>query len=71
MKLTIIVPANAVKMLVRKYRYVKVEMTKLRCVELVHEEMQRIIQHCGNEVQQEMLRFVCNVYECLSVCVYV
>ncbi len=29
-----------------------------RCVELVHEEMQRIIQHCGNEVQQEMLRFL-------------
>lgn len=23
----------------------------------VHEEMQRIVQHCGNEVQQEMLRF--------------
>ncbi|KAK9872910.1 hypothetical protein WA026_020263 [Henosepilachna vigintioctopunctata] len=29
----------------------------LRCVELIHEEMQRIIQHCGSEVQQEMLRF--------------
>lgn len=29
----------------------------MRCVELIHEEMQRIIQHCGNEVQQEMLRF--------------
>jgi hypothetical protein len=29
-----------------------------RCVELVHEEMQRIIQHCGNEVQQEMLRLI-------------
>ena len=26
-------------------------------IELVHEEMQRIIQHCGNEVQQEMMRF--------------
>ena len=24
---------------------------------MAHEEMQRIIQHCGNEVQQEMLRF--------------
>ncbi|KOB75493.1 Dynamin related protein 1 [Operophtera brumata] len=24
---------------------------------LVHEEMQRIVQHCGTEVQQEMLRF--------------
>ena len=29
----------------------------MRCIELVHEEMQRIIQHCGNEVQQEMMRF--------------
>ena len=29
----------------------------LRCVELVHEEMQRIIQHCGATVTQEMLRF--------------
>lgn len=29
----------------------------MRCVELIHEEMQRIIQHCGIEVQQEMLRF--------------
>ena len=33
------------------------EEPAIRCVELVHEEMQRIIQHCGNEVQQEMLRF--------------
>lgn len=33
------------------------EEPSLRCVELIHEEMQRIIQHCGNEVQQEMLRF--------------
>ncbi|XP_054710135.1 dynamin-1-like protein [Uloborus diversus] len=29
----------------------------LHCVELVHEEMQRIIQHCGLEVQQEIIRF--------------
>ena len=34
----------------------RLEEPSLRCVELVHEEMQRIIQHCGNEVQQEMLR---------------
>ena len=26
-------------------------------MELVHEEMQRIIQHCGATVTQEMLRF--------------
>lgn len=35
----------------------RIEEPSLRCVELIHEEMQRIIQHCGNEVQQEMLRF--------------
>ena len=35
----------------------RLEEPSLRCVELVHEEMQRIIQHCGNEVQQEMLRY--------------
>lgn len=33
----------------------RLEEPALRCVELVHEEMQRIIQHCGT--QQEMLRF--------------
>ncbi len=35
----------------------RLEEPSVRCIELVHEEMQRIIQHCGNEVQQEMLRF--------------
>ncbi len=35
----------------------RLEEPSLRCVELVHEEMQRIIQHCGTEIQQEMLRF--------------
>jgi dynamin 1-like protein len=35
----------------------RLEEPSLRCVELIHEEMQRIIQHCGTEVQQEMLRF--------------
>lgn len=35
----------------------RLEEPSLRCVELVHEEMQRIIQHCGVHIQQEMLRF--------------
>jgi len=35
----------------------RLEEPSTRCIELVHEEMQRIIQHCGNEVQQEMMRF--------------
>lgn len=33
----------------------RLEEPSLRCVELVHEEMQRIIQQCG--AQQELLRF--------------
>merc|ERR1719334_2820806 len=33
----------------------RLEEPSQRCVELVHEEMQRIVQHCGT--QQEMLRF--------------
>ena len=28
----------------------RLEEPALRCVELVHEEMQRIIQHCGTQV---------------------
>ena len=28
----------------------RLEEPSLRCVELVHEEMQRIIQHCGTQV---------------------
>lgn len=40
----------------------RIEEPSLRCVELIHEEMQRIIQHCGNEVQQEMLRWVMRQY---------
>lgn len=35
----------------------RLEEPALRCVELVHEEMQRIIQHCGLGTQQEMSRF--------------
>lgn len=42
----------------------RLEEPSLRCVELVHEEMQRIIQHCGTEVQQEMLRFP-KLHECI------
>jgi len=43
--------------LLAKRQIRRLEEPSLRCVELAHEEMQRIIQHCGNEVQQEMLRF--------------
>ena len=35
----------------------KLEEPSLRCVELVHEELQRIVQHCGTEIQTDMMRF--------------
>jgi len=50
------VPEVSFELLVKR-QIRRLEEPSLRCVELVHEEMQRIIQHCGNEVQQEMLRF--------------
>merc|ERR1711936_96924 len=50
------VPEVSFELLVKR-QIKRLEEPSLRCIELVHEEMQRIIQHCGNEVQQEMLRF--------------
>ncbi|XP_064632895.1 dynamin-1-like protein [Lineus longissimus] len=48
------VPEISFELLVKR-QIRRLEEPSLRCVELVHEEMQRIIQHCGT--QQEMLRF--------------
>ncbi|ELU13589.1 hypothetical protein CAPTEDRAFT_159349 [Capitella teleta] len=48
------VPEISFELLVKR-QIRRLEEPCLRCVELVHEEMQRIIQHCGT--QQEMLRF--------------
>ncbi|XP_062527844.1 dynamin-1-like protein isoform X13 [Bombyx mori] len=50
------VPEVSFELLVKR-QIRRLEDPSLRCVELVHEEMQRIVQHCGTEVQQEMLRF--------------
>ncbi|XP_021950929.1 dynamin-1-like protein isoform X2 [Folsomia candida] len=50
------VPEVTFELLVKR-QIRRLEEPSLRCVELVHEEMQRIIQHCGTEIQQEMLRF--------------
>ncbi|XP_053662033.1 dynamin-1-like protein isoform X1 [Anopheles marshallii] len=50
------VPEVSFELLVKR-QIRRLEDPSLRCVELIHEEMQRIIQHCGTEVQQEMLRF--------------
>ena len=51
------VPEVSFELLVKR-QIKRLEEPSLRCVELVHEEMQRIIQHCGNEVQQELLRYL-------------
>ncbi|XP_050412022.1 dynamin-1-like protein isoform X1 [Patella vulgata] len=48
------VPEISFELLVKR-QIRRLEEPSLRCVELVHEEMQRMIQHCGT--QQEMLRF--------------
>ena len=50
------IPEVSFELLVKR-QIRRLEEPSLRCVELVHEEMQRIIQHCGTQVQQEMLRF--------------
>ncbi|GLV42477.1 Dynamin related protein 1 [Carabus blaptoides fortunei] len=50
------VPEVSFELLVKR-QIRRLEEPSLRAVELIHEEMQRIIQHCGSEVQQEMLRF--------------
>ncbi|CAG2109883.1 unnamed protein product [Medioppia subpectinata] len=50
------VPEVSFELLVKR-QIRRLEEPSLRCVELVHEEMQRIVQHCGLEIQQEMLRF--------------
>ena len=55
-KPALFVPEVSFELLVKR-QIRRLEEPSMRCIELVHEEMQRIIQHCGNEVQQEMMRF--------------
>lgn len=50
------IPELAFEKLVKE-RIKRLREPSLRCVELVHEEMQRIIQHCGTAVQKDMRRF--------------
>lgn len=47
------VPEVSFELLVKR-QIRRLEEPSVRCIELVHEEMQRIIQHCGT---QELLRF--------------
>ncbi|EGT55975.1 hypothetical protein CAEBREN_06650 [Caenorhabditis brenneri] len=50
------VPEVSFELLVKR-QIQRLEEPSLRCVELVHEEMQRMVQHCGFTTQQEMIRF--------------
>ncbi|KAK2713318.1 dynamin-1-like protein [Artemia franciscana] len=50
------VPEISFELLVQR-QIRKLEEPSLRCVELVHEELQRIVQHCGTEIQTDMMRF--------------
>ncbi|CAH0394625.1 unnamed protein product [Bemisia tabaci] len=50
------VPEVSFELLVKR-QIRRLEEPALKCVDLVHDEMQSIIQHCGIESQQEMLRF--------------
>ncbi|KAL8164345.1 UNVERIFIED_CONTAM: Dynamin-1-like protein [Gekko kuhli] len=50
------VPEVSFELLVRR-QIKRLEEPSLRCVELVHEELQRIIQHCSTYNTQELLRF--------------
>jgi len=51
------VPEVAFELLVKR-QIRRLEDPSLRCVELVHEEMQRIIQHCGASVVRDTLLFL-------------
>ncbi|KAJ8400931.1 hypothetical protein AAFF_G00388880 [Aldrovandia affinis] len=50
------VPEISFELLVKR-QIKRLEEPSLRCVELVHEELQRIIQHCCSYSTQELLRF--------------
>uniref|UniRef100_A0A1I8ACI8 dynamin GTPase n=1 Tax=Steinernema glaseri TaxID=37863 RepID=A0A1I8ACI8_9BILA len=52
----LILPQVSFELLVKR-QIKRLTDPSLSCVELVHEEMQRIVQHCGIEIQQEMQRF--------------
>lgn len=50
------VPEVSFELLVKR-QIKRLEEPSLRCVELVHEELQRIVQHCTSFSTQELLRF--------------
>lgn len=64
---SLFVPEVSFELLVKK-QVKRLEEPSLRCVELVHEEMQRIIQHCSNYSTQVIASaLVLSANVCLSV----
>ncbi|VDD91114.1 unnamed protein product [Enterobius vermicularis] len=55
-RMAIFVPEICFELLVKR-QISRLEDPSLRCVELVHEELLRIVQHCDQQTQQEMMRF--------------
>ncbi|XP_056665721.1 dynamin-1-like protein isoform X6 [Monodelphis domestica] len=53
---TLFIPEGSFELLVKR-QIKRLEEPSLRCVELVHEELQRIIQQCSTYSTQELLRF--------------
>nr|CAD2125855.1 unnamed protein product [Meloidogyne enterolobii] len=53
---SLFIPEVSFELLVKK-QIERLEEPAITCVDLVYEEMLRIVQHCGIEVQQEMQRF--------------
>lgn len=62
------VPEVSFELLVKR-QIKRLEEPSLRCVELVHEEMQRIIQHCSNYSTQVNMNALQLGLESWPVCV--
>lgn len=64
------VPEVSFELLVKR-QVKRLEEPSLRCVELVHEEMQRIIQHCSNystQVRKQTYAFRTEAHESRIPC---
>ncbi|KAL1140227.1 hypothetical protein AAG570_000159 [Ranatra chinensis] len=55
-KPTLFVPEICFELLVKK-QIKKLESPSMRCVELVYEEMERIIENCGSDCSLDLIRF--------------
>uniref|UniRef100_A0A0N4Z751 dynamin GTPase n=1 Tax=Parastrongyloides trichosuri TaxID=131310 RepID=A0A0N4Z751_PARTI len=56
LKTSLYIPEECFELLV-KQQIKRLEEPSLHCVDLIHEELIRLLQNCGTEFQQEMYRF--------------